>query len=77
MGGVMMHQITVDKDRCRGPHCCYECETVHKGLVEYCAHYGRVLVSWPSTATHSDTISRLIAACPDRAIVIKPFDQKR
>lgn len=72
----MMHQITVDTNRCRGLHCCHACETVHKGLVEYCANHGRVLVSWQSTSRYSDTISRLISACPDRAIVIKPFDAR-
>lgn len=70
----MMQQIAIDQNRCRGLHCCHECELLLPGLVQYCSHHGRVLVSWESTGSHGDTISRLIAACPDRAIVIKPLE---
>lgn len=69
----MMHQITVNRDLCRGPHCCYECERAIPGIIKYCEQHGRVLVSWESSGKHADTISNLIASCPDRAIVIKPM----
>lgn len=68
-----MHQIVIDTKRCRGLHLCAACESIKPGLVKYCEQHHRLLVSWPSTSRYADTISRLIASCPDRAIVIKPL----
>ena len=70
----MMHQLTIDQKTCRGPALCHECEAITPGLVEHCAINGRLLISHPNTATHSSVLSRLIVACPDRAIMIKPIE---
>jgi Fe-S-cluster-containing hydrogenase component 2 len=70
----MMHAITVDESRCIGLDICHACEGVHRGIRDHCRNHGRLLVSWPNTATHSQTITRLINACPNRAITIMPLE---
>jgi len=72
----MMHQITISPRYCRGLGLCHACEAIQPGLVLHCERHGRLLISHPATAEHSATISALIAACPDRAITIKPVEEK-
>lgn len=67
----MMHQITVDADRCRGLHLCHACEAAMPGLVQHCEQHGRLMVSGESLTCHSQKISQLIARCPDRAVMVK------
>lgn len=71
---MTMHQLTIDRSRCRGLHLCHQCEAIKPGLVKYCEQYGRLLISHPSTGRHSSTISRLIVECPDRAITMEPIE---
>ena len=70
----MMHQLTIS-DRCRGMALCHACEAVAPGIVNHCQRHGRVLLSGPSTGAHGDTISRLLQACPERAIHLKPLEE--
>ena len=70
----MMHQLTIDQKTCRGPALCHECEAITPGLVACCAVNGRLLISWENSGRHASTLSRLVAACPDRAIMVKPVE---
>lgn len=72
----MMHQLTIDQKACRGVSLCHGCEAITPGLVEFCSVNGRLLISAENTAIHSSTISRLVAACPVRAIFIKSIGDK-
>ena len=68
----MMHQLTINA-HCRGLDLCHACEAVMPGLVKHCEQHGRLLISWSSTGRHGGALSRLIQACPDRAIHLKPL----
>ena len=70
----MTHQLTIDQKFCRGLGLCHACEAIKPGLVHHCERYGRLLISDPSTAAHGATLSRLVACCPDQAIMIKPVE---
>lgn len=72
---MTMHQLTIDFVDCRGLNLCHACEAITPGLVKHCQHYGKLLISWQNTGAQSALLSRLAAACPDRAIMIKPVDE--
>jgi hypothetical protein len=44
-------------------------------LYEHCLEHGRLLISHPATGEHGGLLSRLIAGCPDRAIVVVPVEE--
>lgn len=71
----MTHQLTIDKKHCRGLSLCHACEAITPGLVLHIERHGRLLISGPSTAEHSSTLSRLAVCCPDLAIMIKPVEE--
>jgi hypothetical protein len=71
---IMTHQLTIDQKYCRGDDLCHACSAVLPGLYEHCLEHGRLLLSGPSTGEYGGLISRLIACCPDRAIVINPVE---
>jgi len=70
--GSKLHHLTIDANRCRGVHLCHQCEAMHPGLVEWCETYGRVDINEWASRDHSQDISRLIVACPERAITVQP-----
>lgn len=73
---MTMHQLTIDAHACRGLHLCHACEAIKPGIIDYCTKHGRLLISFANTAQQQPIISRLIAVCPDQAIVIKPLTER-
>lgn len=71
---MTMHQLTIDADACRGIDLCHLCTAIKPGLVEHCAKHGRLLISHDNTSRIQPILSRLVAVCPDRAIMIEPID---
>lgn len=71
-----MHQLTIDFADCRGLDLCHACEAITPGLVKHCQRHHRLLLSWQNTGAQSALLSRLVACCPDRAIMIKPLPEK-
>jgi hypothetical protein len=71
----MTHQLTIDQRYCRGDDLCHTCAAILPGLYDHCLEHGRLLISHPATREHGGLLSRLIAGCPDRAIVITPVGE--
>jgi hypothetical protein len=71
----MTHQLTIDQRYCRGDELCHACTALLPGIYEHCLEHGRLLISHPSTGEHGGLLSRLIAGCPDRAIVVIPVEE--
>lgn len=71
----MTHQLTIDQTHCRGLSLCHACEAIKPGLALHVERHGRLLVSGPATAENGSTLSRLVACCPDRAIMIQPVEE--
>lgn len=71
----MTHQLTIDQKHCRGLDLCHACEAIKPGLALHVERHGRLLISGPATAENGSTLSRLVACCPDRAIMIKPVEE--
>jgi ferredoxin len=69
------HQLTIDRRYCRGDDLCHTCTAIFPGLYEHCQEHGRLLISHPATGEHGGLLSRLIACCPDRAIVVVPVEE--
>jgi hypothetical protein len=69
------HQLTIDQRYCRGDELCHACTAILPGLYDHCLEHGRLLISHPATGKHGGLLSRLIACCPDRAIVVVPVEE--
>jgi hypothetical protein len=72
---IVTHQLTIDQRYCRGDELCHTCTAILPGLFDPCLEHGRLIISLPATGEHGGTISRLIACCPDRAIVVVPVKE--
>lgn len=71
------HEITINPDRCHGTHICPACEVILPGLVKHCEEHGRLLLGEWALREKSPVISRLLVACPSRAIMVRPVELSR
>lgn len=67
----MKHELSIDSKICPGTRLCSVCEILQPGLVEACSTTPVLIQQWANREC-SGVISRLIAACPHRAIMVKP-----
>ena len=71
---MKIHQLTVDRKRCRGIHLCHPCEVLQPGLVHACERQGHITIQEWAAREQGQDLSALIVACPERAIMIQPVD---
>jgi len=66
------HKLTIDQKRCRGLNLCHQCEALQPGLVAACEKQGLINIQEWVLREQGLSLSALIVACPDRAIMIMP-----
>lgn len=71
---MKIHQLTVDRNRCRGVHLCHQCEVLQPGLVQACERQGRIIIQEWAAREQGQDISALARCCPDRAIMIQSVE---
>ena len=72
----MIHQLTIDMSRCHGKEFCSTCTWIWTGLLDLCAHADKVLLTKERLTRESQRLSKLIAACPAKAIQVKPVSDE-